>query len=414
MKDQPRVGIFQANWPLQVHIINAIKVLLDRGYNVDVFISGVMQHVESLSNIMNVAGTNLRVFDLSEYDQKASQNINSNEKQPGLQDTLIKKIRDYLHLNDLVSLFSPVLFEQTRALMGKVVYKCLIGVEEYGLIWAGKISQETKVPLVYWSLELYTNDYPLFQGSKRFKIRKRLEHRYHPIAQATIIQDPERARVLLADNGVNQMKLLFVPVSLLGPPETRKADYLHRMLHIPSGKKVILAFGGVNSRRLIHELVACAQDFPEEWILVIHGPGDRDVNYLNELQLLNTQNRAMISTELVLPSDIGELVASADIGLAFYSNSTMNEYLTGKSSEKMALYARAGVPMVAFAYPSFQDVFKAYGCGRCVSDFQELQGQIREIFIDYPKYRDGAFRAYSEIYEFSKHFSQVVDWVDAL
>ena len=36
----------------------------------------------------------------------------------------------------------------------------------------------------------------------------------------------------------------------------------------------------------------------------------------------------------------------ADIGLALYPKRTMNEYLTGKSSEKVALYAKAGVPLL--------------------------------------------------------------------
>ena len=149
-------------------------------------------------------------------------------------------------------------------------------------------------------------------------------------------------------------------------------------------------------------------------MLVVHGPAYGDARLLDELTRLNTAGRARISTELIPESELGDLVASADVGVAVYSPDTQNEYWTGRASEKVARYAQAGVPMIAFDYPSFREVFERYGCGRVISDFGQFVDQLRVIFEDYDAYRASAFAAYAEVYEFSRHFSPVVDWIDKL
>jgi glycosyltransferase involved in cell wall biosynthesis len=426
MNNRPRVAIFQSQGFLQSQVVNAVKVLTAHGYAVDVFLNNVSQQFEVL-NAGN--GDNEQVVRVINLPQSSIKNA----VKTGLSAQVLYRVRkiqhrlalyiggvehksaDLLlrlfHVSDLDSLFPPSLFDQTKKYMTGLKYRCLIGIERHGLAWAGHMAEQFNIPLVYWSLELYTKDIPAFTGIW-FKRLKRLEQKYHKHSQATIVQDADRAAVLLNDNGVKDTRLLFVPVSVLGPPEMQKTNYLHRMLNIPLGKKIILVFGMLHTRRFTDELVRLAQNFPEEWVVVVHGHAFGRMDSLRELEVLNTQKRVIISTQMVPSSEIGDLMASADIGLVFYSKETMNEYLTGRSSEKAALYARAGVPMIAFDYPSFMDVFETYGCGRCISSLDELTDQIRLILKDYQGYRAGAFRAYVETYEFSKHFSNVERWID--
>jgi glycosyltransferase involved in cell wall biosynthesis len=434
MNNRPRVGIFQAKWPLQMHTTNAIKVLAAKGYDVDIFLYRVSQQFEALTDRNGAASPGVRVLDLSKIFENASPGDQGLDKPVSLKQAiqtqlqtrgrfyrlweiaremrwkLTDRLEFIFHVND-IRLLPPSLFDHTQGFMDGIPYKALIGMERHGLAWAGVMAEKNHIPLIYWCLELYTKDFPRFKDSIDYQRLKRLERKYHRQAQATIIQDEARARVLLDDNGVKNSHLLLVPVSLLGPAVTVRTDYLQRMLAIPADKKLILAFGLMARFRLTDELVRVAQDFPDDWVLVVHGPCEDD-EFLRELQILNTHQRAILSTASVPQAEVSALIASADIGLVIYAGDTANDLLAGRSSEKVALYAQAGVPMVALDYPSFMEVFKAYNCGRCVSELPGLIDQIHEILNDYQKYRDGAFRAYSEVYEFSGHFSQVVDWIN--
>jgi glycosyltransferase involved in cell wall biosynthesis len=436
MNNRPRVGIFQAKWPLQVHTTNAIKVLAANGYDVDIFLYRVSQKYESLSDSIGVVTPGIRILDLSPLSENLSPSTLDLDSAVSLKQAIQTKLQTWLpidrfwelarearwkltdrleyifHVDDRRVLPSAI-FNRSQEYMLGITYKALIGVERRGLVWAGVMAGKFHIPLIYWSLELYTKDFPRYKDSLDFKRLKRLERKYHQQAQVTIIQDQARANVLLEDNGVKDSHLLLVPVSLLGPAVTVRTDYLQRMLAIPAEKKLILAFGLMARFRLTDELVRVAQDFPDDWVLVVHGPCEDD-EFLRELQFLNTHKRAILSTASVPQAEVSALMASADIGLVIYAGETANDLLAGRSSEKAALYAQAGVPMVAFDYPSFMDVFQTYDCGRCVSDLSEMIEQIHKILNDYQKYRDGAFRAYSEVYEFSGHFSQVVEWINGI
>ena len=70
--------------------------------------------------------------------------------------------------------------------------------------------------------------------------------------------------------------------------------------------------------------------------------------------------------------------------------------------------------MVAFNFPSFVKIFSQYQCGRWVSNLAELKDQIQIILNDYETYRQGTFHAYADVYEFSRHFCRVLDWIDKL
>jgi glycosyltransferase involved in cell wall biosynthesis len=318
-----------------------------------------------------------------------------------------------LRAGDLERILPANVLEASAAHVAATPYRCLIGVECEGFIWAGAMAERYPVPYVHFSLELYTRDAPNVPG-RRFRRLKRLERHYHRRCHATIIQDRERSAALFDDVGRVSPTVHYVPVSLLGPSRTEKSDYLHRLLGLPAGTKVVLYFGALHALPYPEDLVGAARDLPDDWILVVHGPAYGDRALLDRLHRANAGGRARINTELVHGRAVDDLIASADIGLVPYVDRTENERLTGRSSEKAARYAQAGVPMIAFDRSSFREVFESYRCGRCLSTFRELPASVIEIQEDYARYRAEAFRAYDEVYEFSRHFRGVVDWIDAL
>jgi hypothetical protein len=70
--------------------------------------------------------------------------------------------------------------------------------------------------------------------------------------------------------------------------------------------------------------------------------------------------------------------------------------------------------MIAFDYPCFVELFARYPCGRCVSSLDQVANEVPVILEGHDSYRQAAFQAYEEVYEFSRHFASVLDWVDSL
>ena len=422
----PHVAVFQACWHVHPQTVNTVEALLSLGYAVDVYLYRARENLLSLAygnhdgrlRVIRFAGRRNETA-LAETSPPAGRT-----RAPGIVSSmrgLLVKLVDRLPLMDRVfyrlhtidrqlvlpkNVLNASLTQAKRA-----GYECLIGIERGGLMWAGTVAAHLDCPYVYFSLELYTRDYPGKSDNTFFRRLKRLERRYHAKAAATIVQDVDRARVLLADNGVKSADLLFVPVSLIGDPIRERSEYLRHRLKLGPKERIILSFGKIGSRRFTDELVTVAQGFPDDWKLVIHDGSCTNEKYKAELAQRNTHGKVVFSWDCIPIQDIEPLVASADIGLAFYRDDTWNEYLTGRSSEKVARYAQAGIPMVAFGYPSFQKVFSEYRCGVCIDHIERLAEACAQIFADYLGYRQEAWRAYEEVYDFVKQFQTVGDWL---
>ncbi len=439
MAAERRVALFQREWLMQSQTVNLVTSLLSRGFQVDVFLDHVVQRYDRLPPVDRTTG--LRVTDFTPELSTAvihtneetgiavlKNRVRSNLAPDSLQYRLyflageakqqarasMEWLRHATRRSDLSYLLPNELQKRTWEQMQGYTYCALIGVERTGLVWAGAMAERAAAPLIYFSLELYTNDFlhdPLGNGV-RIRCLNRMEAHYHRQSQATIIQDTARAQVLLQDNGVDHTRLLFLPVSLLGPTQREKSDLLHRMLSLPAEQRLLLMFGKIASRRFVPNLVQIAQSFPENWTLVIHDGGASSYS-VDMLKAEDRQGRVAVSTALVPPSELPTLISSADVGLVFYAADTQNEYLTGRSSEKAAQYARAGVPMIAFNYPSFLEVFDEYHCGLGISTLNRINEAAACIFANYAFFQQGAWRAYEEVYEFSRHFQAIADWLEA-
>jgi glycosyltransferase involved in cell wall biosynthesis len=424
---RPRIAIFQSNWPLQVHTTNMVDMLVARGYDVDLFLHGVSQDFASLS--AGVSNQHVAVISPLAGDGHAA--VRHGPVNRGWRDSptfrfvlapLIWSVRAVraareaatfaVSYKDLDHIIPPALRQATANRMRDREYRAMIGVEREGLIWAGEMAARSSTPLIYYSLELYTNAQPL--PGTRFRRMKRLERRYHAKAAATIVQDEPRAKVLFEDNATLRRRVFYMPVSLTGGPKRARSHYLHDRLGLPAGQRIVLVLGQVHAKRYTHDALIAAQNFPEGWTLVVHGPAYGDRALLAELEALNTRGNAIISTDLIPEHELSDLVASADVGVAVYSPDTLNEYWTGRASEKVARYAQMGVPMIAFDYPSFREVFERFTCGRVIRDFSEFAAALEAISAEYERYRAGAFAAFSEVYDFNRHFPAVVDWIDQL
>jgi glycosyltransferase involved in cell wall biosynthesis len=424
-----RVGVFQARWPIQVHTRNVVEALLDSGCGVDVFL--YRAHEDYASVDCRQDADRLRVLRLGELPAekavqgdrgalRVSADILLSSVARGLRKLArpiripIKKAVESavfrMRLREREMVLPRAVLKKSLEIASNTKYVALVGVEVVGFVWASEFADQIKSPVLYLNLEVMKGANSSWR-SIDWRRAKRLERQYHPKAAGTIIQDADRARVLLADNGVRKTELFYVPVSLIGPPILTKSDYLRRRFNLSAGHHVILSFGRIGAERCIDRLVQVAQRFSENWRLIVHDGGSVSESVKERLSSLNLCGRAIFSWERLPRAEIDALVASADIGLAFYDRIDWNHYLTGRSSEKVARFAQAGVPMVAFNYPSFLEVFSKYGCGVCVDSLEQLPEACARILGDYQAYQQGAWQAYAEVYEFTRHFSTVIDWI---
>jgi hypothetical protein len=307
---------------------------------------------------------------------------------------------------------------KTLTLMEPNSYACLIGVEKRGLIWAGRVAERLSVPLVYYSLELYTSEFrPLIKergGYLQFRRATDAEARYHRRAAATIVQTPERARLLAADTGaeLSEANTFYVPVSLLGSARREPSTFLHDTLGLDRDQRLILYFGLIRTDRYALGLAEAAQRFHDGWTLVMHGWGPQDA--LDGIREVDNKDKVALSLEMVPWNRIGELIGSAAVGVALYAREPANNRLTAFASEKMALYMKHGVPFVAFDYEEYRQLAMGYRCGEVLSDVADLPDAVGTILGSHLAYRAQTAVAFADHYDFRRNFRPVLEGIKHL
>ena len=241
---------------------------------------------------------------------------------------------------------------------------------------------------------------------------KHLERKYHAQAIATIIQDEERKRLLLADNGLTESKMFYVPVAMLGQPIQSRGRYFHERFGLPDSERILLQFGYIHKYRLSQQIAEAAQALPDGWTLVMHGFIGQDM--VDTISELDVRKKIRLSRDLVDLNDLQRLVSSADIGLVFYTDDNLNDYNAGLASDKMARHMQCGTPVITIDFPSFRRIVDRYRCGICVGDSEGIPDAVRQIEADYETYRAAAFRCFADNYEFSRHFRPVIEFVSRL
>jgi glycosyltransferase involved in cell wall biosynthesis len=428
-----RVGLFQAGWPLQSHTLNLAKGMMQEGYAVDLYLFDVgtsfvdLESAASEGLSVHVWGSSSRLqypdgqatFSRSALLSPVERTwIPSRLRPPArvlkrLSKRMLAQVanigretgqRALLHSRPCWNLLPRrVLLASAQQVTAKPP-AVLVGIEQLGLIWAAEVARLTGAAYAYYSLELYTRDSPRSQTPLARRI-KLCEARCHRAAAATIIQDEARARVLLTDNGVQATSVLYLPVSVRGPARRSRTTFLHDRLGLAHDVQIVLQTGNIGEGRLSLPLAIAAQSLPSGCRLVMHGRGSPPD--LQAIAAADREDRISLSTELVGESEFPDLVASAAVGLVLYSPRFDNDRLTSRSSEKLALLLRAGVPVVAFAYPGYE-VIRDYACGVLIDRLDELPSAVGTILADRDTYSDNAVRCFEEQYDYSRLVPPVV------
>jgi glycosyltransferase involved in cell wall biosynthesis len=320
----------------------------------------------------------------------------------------LKRLYEYacLAAAPTTTLFHGSVRRTLRTLFRQRRYALVIAVEKGGLALAGDALRYVEFPLAYYSLELYTSDHPLLNSDPRMTALHRLESKFASPKHAYIIQDDARWNVLKRDLGIEQVrtKILF-PVSEPAEPCPESSRFLRDRLAIPDEKKILLYYGVVRPERDSLSVAAIADELPDDWVLVFHGPCHDDTA---ERILGRSARRKIVMSRALIPSAQREqLIKSADVGLAIYCQTNANDRLTGSSSEKIALYLKCGVPIIGHNNESYAHIW-AQGGGLGVSAISEIPAAINIIAPRLGNHRISARRVYEEHYSFERNYLRAI------
>jgi glycosyltransferase involved in cell wall biosynthesis len=299
-------------------------------------------------------------------------------------------------------------------------YRCLIGVDPQGLVTAQYMAAVIRVPVVYYSLELLLSYEVASPEDRNLKARELTASR---TAAFSIIQDDERAALLIRDNGLDPAKVLNVPNAPLGPARRRRSNYLRDKLGIPADRKIILHTGNLGAHMGSHQLVHSTHDWPEDWMLVCHTRlrfAEVEQNYMAVLKYLAARGRVIFSTEPVSAAEYAELVCSADVGVAFYCPQPGlpiwgdNIRYIGLSSGKFAACLAAGIPVLVNDVSSLRRMTESYGCGAWTADPAVTRPGIERILANYEACCEGAVTCFNQELDVEFPFQKVLARLEAL
>ena len=307
--------------------------------------------------------------------------------------------------------------EKIKKLHSEKPYKIVIGVDPEGFKIAGDISDSLNINLVYWSLELLLTK----ELTDKYWINlKECEKKLSQRASFIIIQDKKRSKLLALDNNIPRDKFLFIPNAPKGFYQEQNSNYWHKYFKLDKNTRIVLHSGSIGNWTGVKDIIRSVGDWPKNWIFIIHTRfnSNQDSN-LKELYDVVTCDRIFFSTEGVSSLKYPELVAGADIGIAFYvpekpPYTLENIHTVGFSSGKISYYLRAGLPVIINQWPDISEFIKTEKCGIAVNNADEICKVISIIEKNYNEYRNNAYEAFKKYLESTSYIKKFVKKVNML
>jgi hypothetical protein len=400
-----RIGIFQYQVPITSFTINMVRMFAKSGYFVDLYLYDCHEKVASCDCFQGYENVVLHRYK-KKGDPSLLQVVFTKCYQLCFGHTWEERLSDYHRIID------KAVFKKSLNISRKQEYIFFVGIEKWGLLWCGKIAESQAVPYFYYSLELYIEDHPAFKNNAQFNKLRKQEIKYHQGAAATIIQDEFRAAALAKFNAMSKMSTLLFPIAVCDCERIEQSEFLYQHLGIDRNRKILLYFGNIVKGRFCYELAELSNTLPSGFVMVLHGCCTPEAEA--ELLEIGDPERFVVSRELVAVEDIPDLVASAYIGLLFYNNTFLNDSLTAFSSEKMALYCQANIPVLSFINQSYSKLYSHFRCGEGIENFVDFNDAIERIEQNYPEYRRCAGSAYQEYYTYEKNFNTLLEGIRTL
>lgn len=226
------------------------------------------------------------------------------------------------------------------------------------LMAAVMVAKMRRKPVVYDAHELQSEQFAL--RSVHNRVIRWLEHRLIPGVDLLIVPNQMRKVYHL-----DRFHLHAEPLVILNcapHADWPKSDKLAQRLHLPPGCRTVIYHGSYLIGRALEALVQSAADFDEGIVLVMIG--EQNAFYRDVLEPL-CRKHALTGKVLFLPHmrfrEVMSYVASADLGVVIYKNTTLNNYYCAPT--KLYEYVMARVPFIGSNFPEIERFLAGHPVG---------------------------------------------------
>lgn len=237
-------------------------------------------------------------------------------------------------------------------------------------------------------------------------------------ADLVLVSAPGRAKVLQEQACLIREPIVAMNCQRLGV--TPRAEGEFRQLLQERGfhwDRIVARLGYLGPGNAVESLVRSVSDWQSTWGLVLVGapvPG-----FLEKIDRMIKELR-LEKQILVLPSvpyDLWyDILYSADLGIALYEFTNVNNQNMAGAGNKLNLYLKAGIPSIVPNHPDFEALVARWGFGVVtpVDPPSRVSDAVRSVLSDPRKYerlRCNSKRAFEEEFNFEKQFRPLFDFV---
>ena len=280
----------------------------------------------------------------------------------------------------------------------------LMGGDAIGNIIASKISRLLVKKHIFFMLE-----YPQIITEKVQCLTRlqRLENKSLEKSDIIITHDKWHKQFLLTHFNLNN-KILLLPNSSFTPEIYMESNFLQKRLGV-QGQKIVLHSGGFGKWFKCKELADSTYNWDKNVMLVFHVRHRvEDDKYFEEVYESDYRGKDLFSLNPVSTYELDSLVASADVGIALYSEKELGYRATymGLAAGKIGNYLKCGVPIIATKLLSLSYI-ETYQCGILVEKEKDIASAINKILSNRDMYSKNAHRCYRELWHPESYLKKV-------
>jgi len=400
---KPRIAFILYRYPLGVSsmIINSIKLLVDRGYSVDIFINLNSLNLAPIE--FNNESIRMFVYDDSRIPLPRRAYIHLLFRTDKLATVLLGALPDSLRL----PLLFPDIYVFSRWLnrhLERSTYDYYMPVECRSLLCFVSFPEKSKI--IYYNMELldWNRFSPLYPGKAALK-----KMEYYIITQIrhVAITSPLRAEIFCKINGFDMSKVSILPVTPSGGPISAKSDYFRSLFGIPASTCLVVYSGSFQPWAKCLDIIGTVKNWPENHALVMHTWNPSIVGTQYHAQMVEEAKGLPIyfSYSYIEYDKLALALSSADIGLMFYDGSDANYSEILFSSNKLGEYLKAGLMVICSDLPSLKQFVEENRIGIAVP-LEELPRAIAGAKNHLGRYRENAASCYVEKFCFEEYFDR--------
>ena len=287
-------------------------------------------------------------------------------------------------------------------------FDIILGGDAWGNVISYNIARLRQIPYIFFALE-----FPQIIDNNHLKLPFVLNQENNALRHAdyVITHDSFHRDFISNHFSVPHDKFLLLPNASLTPELHAKSDFLKKKYSINNHTSIVLHSGGFGKWFRCKEIIKNAICWTHEINLIFHIGRDPGKDpYFTESQSIANKSAIKFSLTPLSNNELDEMISSADVGLALYSEEDLGYRATlmGLAAGKIGNYLKCGLPIIATRLPSLKYI-EDYRCGVLINSESEIEAAIKYIISNRPMFSKNAHRCYRELWHPQRYLVTIDD-----